>query len=86
MSAIYTCGITRREYVYGAGVPLQLVVTSGGTTTRYGYQTDAGGSVIGITNAAGATIARYAYDPYGVPIATWGTDPISTPRKPASAS
>ncbi|PKQ29987.1 MAG: hypothetical protein CVT60_02560 [Actinobacteria bacterium HGW-Actinobacteria-10] len=70
---------TRYEYIYGAGVPLELVVTpSGGASTRYGYQVDAAGSVIGITDAAGTVIANYAYDPYGVPTATSGTDPIAS--------
>ena len=74
---------TTYEYVYGAGVPLELVVTPGpgltgaGIAKRYAYQTDAGGSVIGITDASGAEIARYAYDPFGNPTATSGTDPVA---------
>ncbi len=51
--------------------------TGGGTTTRYAYQVDAGGSVIGITDENGDEVARYAYDPYGVPTATSGTDPMA---------
>ncbi len=74
---------TRYEYVYGGGIPLELIVTEGsnttggGTTTRYAYQVDAGGSVIGITDENGDEVARYAYDPYGVPTATSGTDPMA---------
>ena len=71
---------TRYEYIYGGGMPLELVVTTtgtGGTTKRYAYQIDAGGSVIGITNEAGAEVARYAYDPYGVPTGVSGTDPLA---------
>ena len=74
---------TTYEYIYGTDVPRELVVTPGpgltgaGIAKRYAYQTDAGGSVIGITDASGAEIARYAYDPFGNPTATSGTDPLA---------
>ncbi|PKQ29984.1 MAG: hypothetical protein CVT60_02545 [Actinobacteria bacterium HGW-Actinobacteria-10] len=60
-------------------MPLELVVTpSGGASERFGYQVDAAGSVIGITDEAGTVIANYAYDPYGVPTAASGTEPIAS--------
>ncbi|MDO9108440.1 MAG: RHS repeat-associated core domain-containing protein [Coriobacteriia bacterium] len=67
---------TRYEYIYGGGIPLELVVTNSGATERYAYQVDAGGSVIGITDEDGDEVAKYAYDPYGVPTGVLGSDPL----------
>ena len=70
---------TRYDYLYGpSGMPLELMVTrSDDTTASYAYQCDAGGSVIGMTDEAGAEVARYAYDPYGNQLTPDGTHPIA---------
>ncbi|MDP2183091.1 MAG: RHS repeat-associated core domain-containing protein [Actinomycetota bacterium] len=53
-------------YVYGpGGLPLELVVTSGATSTSYAYVTDALGSVVGLAGASGNAVASYRYDPWG---------------------
>jgi len=71
---------TRYDYLYGpSGMPLELMVTrSDDTTASYAYQCDAGGSVIGMTDEAGAEVARYAYDPYGNQLTDDGTHPIAS--------
>ena len=53
------------NYVYG-----RSLISSSGTPQRYFYQYDGLGSVVNITNHAGALNASYAYDPWGLP-----TDP-----------
>ena len=77
---------TRYDYLYGpGGVPLELVKTApgtGGATSRYAFQVDAGGSVIGLTDENGAEVARYAYDPYGVVFDVAGSDLALANRNP----
>lgn len=62
---------SRADFLYGPeGLPLELVYTTdAGAKTTYAYQVDAGGSVIGLTTAAGTEVASFAYDPWGAPIA-----------------
>lgn len=70
---------TRYDYLYGPnGMPLEMMVTSSDhTTASYAYQLDVGGSVIGITDADGVEVARYAYDPYGNVVAQTGASQIA---------
>jgi len=76
---------TRYTYLWGPGrIPLSVTAkTAAGVSTTYAYQVDAMGSVIGMTDASGAVVARYAYDPWGNPSpCTPGTDPGLTARNP----
>ncbi len=58
---------TTYRYVYGpGGLPLELIVTpESGQSVSYAYQCDRAGSVIGLTDSAGALVAHYRYDPWG---------------------
>lgn len=63
---------TLMRYVYGpGGMPLQLIVTKpGGGPTPYWYHLNPLGNVAAITDAAGAAMASYDYDPWGKAIST----------------
>lgn len=52
------------EYVYGVSL-----ISSNSLAFRYFYQFDEVGSVVNVTNRAGAVNANYAYDPWGNAIA-----------------
>lgn len=60
---------TTYTFVYGPdSLPLELIVTPlGGQPVSYAYLCDRAGSVIALTDSAGAVVATYAYDPYGAP-------------------
>src|SRR5262249_467769 len=49
------------EYTYGLG----LVSQFGASGTAYYYDFNLQGSTVGITNAAGAYVNQYSYDPFG---------------------
>jgi RHS repeat-associated protein len=60
-----------RRYVHGPGTDEPLVWYEGaGTTDRRFLHADERGSVISVTDSAGATIATNRYDEYGIPAAT----------------
>ena len=50
-------------YVYGSGIDEILTMDRGGTI--YYYHQNSLGSVVAVTNAAGAVVERYEYDAYG---------------------
>jgi RHS repeat-associated protein len=57
-----------RRYVPGPGVDEPVVWYEGaGTSDRRWLHADTAGSVIGYSDATGASDATYAYDPYGLP-------------------
>lgn len=57
-----------RRYVHGAGTDEPLVWYEGaGTADRRWLQQDERGSVVNVTNDAGAVIAANSYDEYGIP-------------------
>lgn len=58
-------GNTTVTYVYANGID-QVVQMSRGNDTYY-YHVDGLGSVMAVTNASGAVVERYSYDPYGTP-------------------
>jgi RHS repeat-associated protein len=55
------------RYTYGPnGTPLLLWVNSPETGTKdYAFLVDHGGSVIGVVDSAGESVATYSYDPWG---------------------
>jgi RHS repeat-associated protein len=60
-----------RRYVHGPGSDEPLVWYEGaGTSDRRFLHADERGSIIAVTDSAGATIATNRYDEYGVPAAT----------------
>jgi RHS repeat-associated protein len=60
-----------RRYVHGPGSDEPLVWYEGtGTADRRWLHADERGSVIAVSNSAGATIATNAYDEYGIPKST----------------
>jgi RHS repeat-associated protein len=67
-----------KKYIYGPGVdnPVAMINVSGASETWYYYYADALGSIRLITNAAGAVVESYTYDPYGKPyvMTSVGTD------------
>lgn len=71
---------TEYRYVYGPdSLPVELLVKKeSGAWVSYAIHCDAGGSVTGISDEDGNTVARYAYDPWGNPIedATHATDAL----------
>jgi uncharacterized protein RhaS with RHS repeats len=75
---------TRYRYLFGpGGIPLALEVTPlGGAAAVYSYHTDAQGSVVALTGASGTLVASYAYDPFGRPTLTGGSDPSLANRQP----
>jgi RHS repeat-associated protein len=61
-------GTILRRYVHGPGVDNPIAWYEGsGTTNRRFLMTDERGSVVSVTDSAGATIAINAYDEYGIP-------------------
>jgi RHS repeat-associated protein len=61
-------GGVQRRYVHGPGVDEPLVWYEGaGTTDKRWLLADERGSVIAVSDGAGAVTQRYAYDEYGVP-------------------
>ena len=58
-------GATLRQYVFGRGLDELLEIASGGA--RYFVHDDSLGSLVALSDAAGAVVERYAYDVYGVP-------------------
>jgi RHS repeat-associated protein len=72
-------GTLLRSYTYGNGlIDMTEPAASGGP---FYYQVDGQGSVLAVTNAAGATEWQYAYEPYGTPRATTQADP-NAPTNP----
>ena len=72
-------GSVRSWLVPSNRIPLSVTEkTAAGVSATYAYQVDAMGSVIGMTDASGAVVARYAYDPWGNPISATGTAAIAT--------
>jgi RHS repeat-associated protein len=64
-------GAILRRYVHGPGVDNPIAWYEGsGTTNRRFLMTDERGSVVSVTDSAGATIAINAYDEWGIPAAT----------------
>ena len=60
----------QRRYVHGPGIDNPIAWYEGGTigsTTRRFLMADERGSVVSVTDSAGATIAINAYDEYGIP-------------------
>jgi RHS repeat-associated protein len=51
------------DYVHGAGL-----ISALGSTFQHFYQFDGVGSVVSVTDAAGALRAHYGYDPWGNPL------------------
>jgi RHS repeat-associated protein len=61
-------GTILRRYVHGPGVDNPIAWYEGsGTTNRRFLMTDERGSVVSVTDSAGAIIAINAYDEYGIP-------------------
>jgi RHS repeat-associated protein len=58
--AVQHDGTTTRRYAYGLGA---IAETTGAATSYYHH--DLVGSVVGLTDAAGAPTATYAYEPFG---------------------
>jgi RHS repeat-associated protein len=52
-----------RRFVYGPGIDQPVVMRSGGNT--YYYHFDGQGSVIALSDGAGAVVEHYAYGPFG---------------------
>lgn len=61
--ALETTGATTTFYLHGPGLDELLSSTTGGVS-RY-YHQDALGSIVAITGSDGATLASYAYEPFG---------------------
>ena len=66
---------TSYTYLWGPGrIPLSVTKkTAAGVSATFAYQVDAMGSVIGMTDASGTVVARYAYDPWGRVTSATGT-------------
>ncbi len=64
-----------RKYIYGPGMdrPVAMIKVASGVESWYYYYTDALGSVRLLTNASGAVVEGYTYDPYGRPRVMRGT-------------
>ena len=64
-------GTMQRKFIYGPGLdePIMMVVPGDPNETVYYYHADHLGSVIGLTNDAGAWMEKYAYTLYGKPAA-----------------
>ncbi|WP_439568604.1 RHS repeat domain-containing protein [Sphingopyxis sp.] len=61
-------GTTTRRYVHGPGIDNPIVWYEGsGTGDRRFLMADERGSIVSVTDSAGATIAINAYDEYGIP-------------------
>ena len=70
-------GSLARKYIYGPGIdnPVAMIKVVSGTDYWYYYYTDALGSVRLLTNASGAVVEGYTYDPYGRPRVMWSAGP-----------
>jgi RHS repeat-associated protein len=66
--AEYNGGSLIRKYIYGPGIdnPVAMIRRTS-VDNWYYYYTDALGSVRLLTNASGAVVESYTYDPYGTP-------------------
>ena len=75
--AEYNGGSLIRKYIYGPGIdnPVAMIKVVSGTDYWYYYYTDALGSVRLMTNASGAVVEGYTYDPYGRPRVMWSAGP-----------
>jgi RHS repeat-associated protein len=64
-----------RNYLWGlakaGGVGALLALTQGGQT--YQYYSNLRGDITAVVDSAGITVASYAYDPFGAPLASTGT-------------
>lgn len=65
----------KRQYVYGDAVDRPVLLRIGNADSY--YQLDGMGSVVALSDAAGAVIERYRYDPFG---RTQIEDPSGAPR------
>jgi RHS repeat-associated protein len=76
--AEYVNGSLTRKYIYGPGIdrPVAMIRIVSGVEYWYYYYTDVLGSVRLLTNASGAVVESYTYDPYGQPRVMYaaGTD------------
>ena len=71
-------GVTQKEHLWLDGMPVGLVIVTGGSPTIYFIQTDQLGAPQKITNASAAIVWHGAFDPFGNPIyavggGIWGT-------------
>jgi len=68
-------GILQRRYVFGPGTdtPLVWYAMSGGTATKYYFQTDERGSIVGVSNSSGVIDTIYGYDAFGNPVTLSGS-------------
>jgi RHS repeat-associated protein len=75
---------TLLTYVWGPErTPLALTVTRPGIpAATYSYHTDSQGSVVAITDDGGGLVASYAYDAFGAPAWSGGSDAWLTSRNP----
>ena len=62
-------GSLTKKYIYGPGIdnPVAMINVGGGSETWFYYYKDVLGSIRLITNASGAVVEAYTYDPYGQP-------------------
>jgi len=67
-------GTTQASYVYGRSVNELLTMQRGAET--YTAHTNALGSIVALSDASGAVVERYAYDPYGAPLMIGSDDQI----------
>jgi len=67
--AEYWHGTLQKKYIYGPGMdnPVAMINVSGTSETWYYYYPDALGSIRMMSNASGAIVESYTYDPYGKP-------------------
>lgn len=67
--AEYENGSLTKKYIYGPGIdnPVAMINVSGTSESWYYYYKDVLGSIRLITNASGAIVESYTYDPYGRP-------------------
>lgn len=67
--AEYTNGSLTKKYIYGPGMdnPVAMINVSGVSETWYYYYADALGSIRLMSDAGGAIVESYAYDPSGKP-------------------
>jgi len=69
-------GTVERRYTYGVQLISESQIESGAWTPSF-YETDGGGSVRQLTDAAGAVTDTYEYDAFGNEISSTGTTPNS---------
>ncbi|MGB4580712.1 MAG: hypothetical protein WBI91_02420 [Coriobacteriia bacterium] len=80
-------GVSTYAFVYGPGsLPLELIVTAPGQQpVSFTYLCDRAGSVIALTDSAGAVVAIYAYDqprPASARATRFGTAATTTTSRP----